>query len=239
MTFLSSLRSRVASFAAACAVLLSISNVPLPTEAATLLADRSPLAQFATRDGEQVSFNRLSDGSIVVVGLLKASSAPSRFRHAPTPSDLYNAFAPGQPMPSTLIEGNANYLKARGAVSSLHRVNGSYKVAQGPGPRLRPQIANQAWFNKEYCNPRGASYSSCYTPAWNWAYLNSSGDSYGHAVVYAINAPLKLTVNGVGTWSVPTGWIRWVAVYGFLFNFEASVSNAQYFDFESDVVYTF
>ena len=239
MMFLSSLRSRVAFFATACAVLLSVSIVPLPTDAASQVPYRGLLTRFATRDGEQVSFNRLSDGSIVVVGLLKASSAPSRFRQAPTPSELYNAFAPGKPMPSALVESNANFLKARGAVASLRRVNGSYKVAQGPGPRLRPQITDQSWFSREYCNPQGTSYSSCHTPAWNWAYLDSSNDSYGHAIVYALNAPLQLTVNGVGTWAVPTGWIRWVAVYGFVFNFEASVSNGQYFDFESDVVYTF
>jgi hypothetical protein len=237
MTFLSSrMRGRVASFAVACAVWLSASSAPLPTEAAEPLIASHALTQFMSPVGENVRFNQRSDGSIEAEGSVRASAVPHR--EGATPLDLFNALEPGQQVPLVLREGNAKYLSAKAAVASLHRVRGNYMAAQAPGPRLRAQLASQQWFINAYCHPLGSSYTACYAPAWGWAYLNSTGDSYGHTYACALTAPLQLTVGGVGTWTVPTGWCRWVYVYGFFFNFNASVANAQYFDFEADVRYT-
>lgn len=237
MSFLSSrMRARMASFAVACAVWLSASSVPLQSEAAPSSAVAQVLTQFKTPRNENVQFHRLADGSVLVTRGLTASSVP--YGRADSPLALYNELARGQRVPALLDQANTNFLDARKAVGSLKRVVGSNKVARATIPRLQPKLASQSWFTRDFCYPPGASYSACYVPAWSWAYLNSSGDSYGHAVSYAINAPLQFTVDGT-TWRIPAGQGLEVWVFGFLFNFQASVSNAQYFDFESDVVYTF
>lgn len=235
MNLLSS-RMRAASFAVACAVCISVSSVPLPTEAAAGAPASQVLTQFTTPQGETVSFAQLQDGSIIVEGLGKASAVPSSLPQAATPLDLFHTIAPNQQTPPALVQANAKYLSAKRATASLPIRKG--KTALTPPITclsssccvLSPSI---------HCCAPGLPYTTCYTDATGSASINFSYVSFAQAFVSAITAPAQFSINGVGAWVVPAGWDQWVYEYGFFFNFAASVYSAGRFDFDGGAKYTF
>jgi hypothetical protein len=251
MTFSPRLASARAAFAAVAGALwLSASSLPLGAEAAVTAQQpaKQLITQVTTTHGETIRFSLLPDGSIGVDGNLPVSAAATSVhanrRQFATPLQLFAAAAPNQQAPAALLAANARYVSTLRAGASL-KVAPSFKTEQAPRVRqITPQQTSENWWITNYCNPAsGSSYNVCYTDAWNWAYLSASSVYYGHSVVWANTGPLLFTVNPVGQWTVPQGWVWWADEYHYSpfgwnnFAFYAGVSNARYFDFEADVDY--
>jgi hypothetical protein len=154
---------------------------------------------------------------------------------------LFRAVAPNAQIPSALLAANERYALRKAADLAANLAPG-ITTQHGPVHNgIEPDV--DQWFINDFCNPH-SSYTVCYAlPNYGWAYLDATNVYYGHSVAYADNAPLIFTVNTNGQWTVSPGYYRYAWHYQSCwpfscnFNFDASVSNAQYFDFEADVDY--
>ncbi len=203
------------------------------------------ITQLTTPRGETVTFRISTDGSVSVDGTFPASafnySTQANHQQYATPLDLFHAVAPNLQPPLVLREANARYI----SFLQHRRALRSTPTQAGQAPSFshvrQPMDATDDWFVSNFCQN---SPAICATNAYGWAYCFNQSVYQGYAVALAKTAPLTFAVNGVGSWSVPQGYYRWAqkytssweAEFGFgSFTWDAAVSNAQFFDFESYV----